>query len=66
MPSPASKVAATIIKAVRARRPKTRYPTGGGAKILVFLRRALPDRGIDMMIRMTTERARRSMKKIQN
>jgi len=66
MPSPASKVAATIIKAVRARRPRTRYPTGGGAKILVFLRRVLPDRGIDMMIRMTTERARRSMKKIQN
>jgi len=66
MPSPASAVATTIIKAVQARRPKTRYPTGGGAKILVVLRRILPDRGIDMMIRMTTDRAQRSMNNVEN
>jgi NAD(P)-dependent dehydrogenase (short-subunit alcohol dehydrogenase family) len=65
MPSEPSNVAAVIVKAVRSRRPKTRYPVGG-AKIVLFVRRILPDRGFDAFIRMATDRARRSMNKVQN
>jgi short-subunit dehydrogenase len=42
-------VAKTIIKAVKSNRPKTRYATGGGARIIVFLQRILPDRFQDML-----------------
>jgi NAD(P)-dependent dehydrogenase (short-subunit alcohol dehydrogenase family) len=66
LPRPPSEVAATIVRAVRARRPRTRYPTGGGARTALFLRRTLSDRGFDTVIRLATERARRSMNKIQN
>jgi short-subunit dehydrogenase len=37
-------VAETILKAVKSNKPKTRYATGRGAKIIVFLQRILPDR----------------------
>jgi len=47
LPKPPIEVAATIVKAVRARHPRTRYPAGGGARLALFLRRALPDRGFD-------------------
>lgn len=40
-------VARTIARAVAARRPKTRYATGGGAQIFLGLRRILPDRMFD-------------------
>jgi len=66
LPKPPSNVAATIVKAVRSRRPKTRYPTGGGARIALFLRRTLSDRGFDTVIKLATDRARRSMTKVQN
>jgi NAD(P)-dependent dehydrogenase (short-subunit alcohol dehydrogenase family) len=33
LPKPPSDVAATIVKAVMARHPKTRYPAGGGARM---------------------------------
>jgi hypothetical protein len=65
LPKPPSEVAATIVRAVRSRRPRTRYPTGGGARLALFLRRTLSDRGFDMVIRLTTDRARRSMTKAQ-
>jgi hypothetical protein len=65
LPKPPSVVAATIVKAVRSRRPRTRYPTGGGARIALFLRRTLSDRGFDTVIRLATDRARRSMDKAQ-
>lgn len=42
-------VAKTIRKAVKARKPKTRYATGKGAKIILFLRKVLPDRWMDKM-----------------
>ncbi len=61
LPKPPSDVAATIVKAVRSRRPQTRYPTGGGARLALFLRRTLSDRGFDAIIRLTTDRAQRSM-----
>jgi short-subunit dehydrogenase len=37
-------VAETIMKAIKSNRPKTRYATGRGAKIIVFLQRILSDR----------------------
>jgi NAD(P)-dependent dehydrogenase (short-subunit alcohol dehydrogenase family) len=52
LPSPASVVAKTIVKAVASRRPKTRYATGGGAKPVLFLRQVLPDRAFDAMMLM--------------
>lgn len=65
LPKPASNVAATIVKAVQSRRPKTRYTAGGGARLALFLRRTLSDRGFDMVIHMASERARKSMKELQ-
>lgn len=44
-------VAATIAKAVAARRPQTRYATPFSAKFIVGLRRVLPDRAFDAVIR---------------
>ncbi|WP_234482372.1 hypothetical protein [Streptomyces sp. MBT49] len=48
--SPPSVVADAIAKAVTARRPKTRYATGFGARPLIALRRILPDRAFDALI----------------
>ncbi|MCU4749151.1 MULTISPECIES: oxidoreductase [unclassified Streptomyces] len=48
--SPPSVIADAIGKAVTARRPKTRYATGFGAKPLISLRRVLPDRAFDTVI----------------
>jgi NAD(P)-dependent dehydrogenase (short-subunit alcohol dehydrogenase family) len=50
LPSPPDVVARTILRAVRARRPKTRYATGGGARTILFLKRILPDRLFDRLI----------------
>jgi NAD(P)-dependent dehydrogenase (short-subunit alcohol dehydrogenase family) len=50
LPSPPDVVAATIVRAVNARRPRTRYATGGGAHIILFLRKILPDRLFDGLI----------------
>jgi NAD(P)-dependent dehydrogenase (short-subunit alcohol dehydrogenase family) len=61
LPKAPSVVAATIVKAVRSRRPRTRYPTGGGARLALFLRRTLSDRGFDTIIRLATDRARSAM-----
>ncbi|MER7200725.1 short-chain dehydrogenase/reductase [Streptomyces sp. CB01635] len=48
--SPPAVVADAIAKAVTARRPKTRYATGFGARPLIALRRILPDRAFDTVI----------------
>lgn len=48
-------VAATIVKAVTASRPRTRYATPVAAKIIVGLRRALPDRVMDSILRRLAE-----------
>lgn len=45
-------VARTIARALRARRPRTRYPTGGGARTILFLRWILRDRTFDAVMRM--------------
>jgi len=43
-------VARTIVKAAICRRPKTRYATGGGAKIILFVKKLLSDRMFDRLM----------------
>jgi NAD(P)-dependent dehydrogenase (short-subunit alcohol dehydrogenase family) len=50
MGSEPSVVADAIAKAVQSPKPKTRYPVGGGARIILFAERVLPDRGFDRFI----------------
>jgi hypothetical protein len=50
-------VARTIVRAVTARRPKTRYATGGGARTILFLRKILSDRMFDRLIWRVTQGA---------
>ncbi len=52
--SPPGLIADTIAKAVTARKPKTRYLVGFGAKPLVFMRRILSDRAFDGLMAMVT------------
>ena len=47
-------IANTISKAATARRPKTRYVVGMGAKPLLFMRKILSDRAFDCLIRLAT------------
>lgn len=60
LPSPPSVVAKAIVKAVQARKPKTRYAVGGGAKPVLFLRRMLSDRIFDAMMLMGARPARKA------
>jgi short-subunit dehydrogenase len=50
MGSPASVISDVIVKAVNARRPKTRYVAGQMANMLLFIRRWFGDRFYDRMI----------------
>ena len=50
LPSPPDVVAATIAQAVAARRPRTRYATGGGARRFMLLNRLLSDRMRDRLM----------------
>ena len=43
-------ISKTIAKAISAKRPKTRYLVGYGAKLSVFSKRVLSDRAFDKMI----------------
>lgn len=43
----------TIVKIAKARRPRTRYAVGFGAAPVIFLRRLLPDRAFDAVVRRT-------------
>lgn len=61
MPSPPEVVARTIIRALQAARPKTRYATGGGAQMVLFLRRVLSDRAFDATMRLFSKQSARSM-----
>ena len=44
-------IAKTVVRAANARRPRTRYAVGAGAKPLILIRRWLPDRVYDALIR---------------
>ena len=50
--SPPSVVADAIVKASTAKRPRIRYAVGGGAKPILFIRRALPDRAFDRVMKL--------------
>jgi NAD(P)-dependent dehydrogenase (short-subunit alcohol dehydrogenase family) len=50
LPSAPDVVANTIACAVRARRPRIRYATGGGAQFILFLRSILSDRMFDRLV----------------
>jgi NAD(P)-dependent dehydrogenase (short-subunit alcohol dehydrogenase family) len=50
--SPPSLIAETILKAVTARRPRTRYAIGYGARLSIFLRWLLSDRMFDRILNM--------------
>ena len=52
--SPPELIAKTIAKAVTARRPKTRYAVGFGAKPMILTHHVLPDRQFDALIRRAT------------
>jgi hypothetical protein len=52
--SPPTLIADTITKAATARRPKTRYAVGYGARPIIFLHDILPDRAFDTFIRRAT------------
>ena len=45
--SPPMVIARTILKAATASRPRTRYAAGAGARLLLFVRKLLPDRVFD-------------------
>ncbi|MET7464491.1 SDR family NAD(P)-dependent oxidoreductase [Nonomuraea sp. NPDC005501] len=49
--SPPETIARAVVTALTARRPRTRYPVGGHAKLLTRLQRALPDRAVDALFR---------------
>jgi NAD(P)-dependent dehydrogenase (short-subunit alcohol dehydrogenase family) len=51
--SPPETVAKTIAKAATARRPKTRYATGGGARSVLLMNRLMTDRGWDRAVTLT-------------
>ena len=50
VPSSPAGVAKTIVRAVRAARPRARYPTGAAARPMLFLRRITPDRIFDRLM----------------
>jgi short-subunit dehydrogenase len=43
-------IAKSILRAISARRPKTRYAVGGGAKLILFFRRVLSDKLFDKVM----------------
>lgn len=59
--SPPEVVAGAVSSALSARRPRTRYVVGGGAKPMIALRRRLSDRAFDRVMRL----AARSMAAIE-
>jgi len=52
-------VAEAIGRAVQRRKPRTRYPVGGGARTFLFAHRVLTDRGFDRFIRLAYRTAGR-------
>lgn len=50
--SPPEAVAAVVSRALKARRPRARYPAAGGAGPILFLRKILPDRLFDRVLRL--------------
>ncbi|WP_254647718.1 hypothetical protein [Streptomyces sp. GbtcB6] len=51
MASPATVIGKAVATAATARRPRTRYRVGFGARPRVFLSRLLPDRTFDALVK---------------
>ncbi|MFJ2031600.1 SDR family NAD(P)-dependent oxidoreductase [Streptosporangium sp. NPDC087985] len=51
--SPPEVIARAVVRALTDRRPRTRYPAGGHAKLLTCLARLAPDRTLDMLFLRT-------------
>jgi hypothetical protein len=51
-------VGRVIVDAIEARRPKTRYPVTGTAKLLLPLKRVMPDRFFDRVMRKSLKLSR--------
>jgi NAD(P)-dependent dehydrogenase (short-subunit alcohol dehydrogenase family) len=51
--SPPEVVAEAVMHALTSSKPRTRYPSGKGAKRMLFMRRILPDRRFDRIILRT-------------
>jgi NAD(P)-dependent dehydrogenase (short-subunit alcohol dehydrogenase family) len=49
---PVEEVAGVVLEALTADRPRTRYQVGREAKVLARLRRVLPDRALDAIVRL--------------
>lgn len=43
-------IAETILKSIKSSRPKSRYAIGGGAKLILFMRRILSDKLFDRIM----------------
>ncbi len=56
-----SVVAEAVVKAATARRPRTRYVVGLGARPMLLARRVLPDRGFDGVMRLVFRTAERGL-----
>jgi NAD(P)-dependent dehydrogenase (short-subunit alcohol dehydrogenase family) len=51
-----SVIAAAVLHAATAARPRTRYPAGSGARTILALRRILPDRLFDPLVMLVLKR----------
>ncbi|MFI6465324.1 oxidoreductase [Streptomyces sp. NPDC050528] len=54
MASPATVIGKAVTEAATARRPRTRYRVGFGARPLIFLNRLLPDRTFDALVKRSS------------
>ena len=54
--APPSAVTRSIVRAVKARKPRTRYLSGSGARSIVFWHAVLPARWWDSLMRMMASR----------
>jgi hypothetical protein len=54
MTSPATVIGKAVTTAATARRPRTRYRVGFGARPLIFLSRLLPDRTFDAFVKRSS------------
>jgi len=51
--SPPDVIAESVLHALTSKKPRTRYPSGAGARQMLFMRRILPDRRFDRLILRT-------------
>ena len=55
--SPPDVIAKVILKSILAKRPKTRYVAGSGARVVLFMRKILSDRAFDKLMMFVIDRS---------